>query len=76
MTAARAMAGTAAKLLLLLALRLARGVEQSVDPDRNLLVRATRRLLPVTSGFRNGRWFAREDGRRHCRRDRLPVGAR
>jgi tellurite resistance protein TerC len=52
-------------LLLLLAWRLARGVEQSVDPDRNLLVRATRRLLPVTSGFRNGRWFAREDGRRH-----------
>jgi tellurite resistance protein TerC len=53
-------------LLLVLAFRLARGVEQSVHPDRNMLVRATRRLIPVTSGYREGHWFVRESGRRYA----------
>ncbi|HVE69338.1 MAG TPA: hypothetical protein VNB64_12225, partial [Solirubrobacteraceae bacterium] len=51
--------------LLLLAYRVLRGVEENVDPDRNLFVRATRRLFPVTSGFRGGKLFVREDGQLH-----------
>ncbi len=51
-------------LLLVLAYRIYRGVGENVDPDRNLIVRGVRRLFPVTDGFRQGRWFVREDGRR------------
>jgi tellurite resistance protein TerC len=50
--------------LLVLAYRVFRGVEESVDPDRNLLVRAVRRLYPVTGEFHGQRWFVRRDGRR------------
>jgi tellurite resistance protein TerC len=53
-------------LLLLLAYRVFRGVSENVDPDRNLIVRAVRRVFPVTSGFREGHWFARERGRLHA----------
>jgi len=52
-------------LLLILAYRIYRGVGEDVDPDKNLIVRAVRRVFPVTSGFRDGHWFVREDGRRH-----------
>jgi tellurite resistance protein TerC len=52
-------------LLLVLAYRIYRGVGEEVDPDRNVVVRAVRRVFPVTDGFRDGRWFVREDGRRH-----------
>ncbi len=52
-------------LLLVLAYRIARGVSENVDPDKNLIVRGVRRVFPVTSGFRNGHWFVREDGQRH-----------
>jgi tellurite resistance protein TerC len=51
--------------LLVLAYRILRGVGESVHPDRNLMVRGVRRLFPVTSGFREGHWFVREEGRRH-----------
>lgn len=52
-------------LLLVLAYRIYRGVGEDVDPDKNLVVRGVRRVFPVTSGFRDGKWFAREEGRRH-----------
>jgi tellurite resistance protein TerC len=52
--------------LLVLAYRIFRGVDENVDPDRNLLVRLVRRIYPVTSDFREGHWFVREDGRRHA----------
>jgi tellurite resistance protein TerC len=52
--------------LLLLAYRIFRGVDDNVDPDRNLLVRLVRRIYPVTSDFREGHWFVREQGRRHA----------
>ncbi len=52
-------------LLLVLAYRIYRGVGENVDPDRNLVVRGVRKVFPVTDGFRNGHWFARENGRRH-----------
>ena len=50
-------------LLLLLAYRILRGVEENVNPDDNFVVKAVRRFFPVTSEFRGARWFVREDGR-------------
>jgi tellurite resistance protein TerC len=50
--------------LLVLAFRISRGVEENVDPDRNLMVRAVRRLYPVTGEFHGGRWFVKREGRR------------
>jgi tellurite resistance protein TerC len=52
-------------VLLVLAYRIFRGVGDEVDPDRNLVVRAVRRVFPVTDGFREGHWFVRDRGRRH-----------
>jgi tellurite resistance protein TerC len=53
-------------LLLVLAYRILRGVEENVDPDRNFVVRAVRRFFPVTGGHHGGRWFARIGGRLHA----------
>jgi tellurite resistance protein TerC len=50
--------------LLVLAYRIFRGVEDNVDPDRNLMVRLVRRFYPVTDDFRDGHWFVKEGGRR------------
>jgi tellurite resistance protein TerC len=44
--------------------RLAVGSAESVEPERNLLVRALRRWAPVTREFRGQRFFVREGGRR------------
>jgi len=51
-------------LLLVLAYRILQGVEENVHPDRNLIVRAVRKVFPVTADFRGRRWFVREEGRR------------
>jgi len=51
--------------LIYLAYRLFRGVSENVDPDRNPMVRLVRRFFPVTSGFRDGHWFFRENARLH-----------
>ncbi|MBA3422207.1 MAG: TerC/Alx family metal homeostasis membrane protein [Thermoleophilaceae bacterium] len=51
--------------LLWLAYRMFRGVAENVEPERNPLVRAVRRLYPVATEARDGRWFVRVDGRRH-----------
>jgi tellurite resistance protein TerC len=53
-------------LLLLLAWRILKGVEEGVDPDRNLMVRLVRRVFPVSGGFDGRRWFTRVDGVRHA----------
>jgi tellurite resistance protein TerC len=53
-------------LLLVLAYRILRGVEESVDPDKNLVVRLVRRAFPVTGDFHGSRWFVKPDGRRHA----------
>jgi tellurite resistance protein TerC len=51
--------------LLVLAYRVFRGVEESVDPNRNLMVRLVRRFWPVTGEFHGDHWFVRkEDSRR------------
>jgi TerC family integral membrane protein len=52
--------------LLVLAYRILRGANEDIDPDRTLLVRAARRVMPVTHGFRGGHWFSREEGRLHA----------
>src|SRR3954468_7787856 len=44
-------------LLLVLAYRILKGVDENVDPDSNLVVRLVRRVFPVTSDFRGHRWF-------------------
>jgi tellurite resistance protein TerC len=52
--------------LIVLAYRIWSGVAENVDPDRNLMVRAVRRVYPVTGEFHGGRWFVRREGRRYA----------
>jgi len=52
--------------LLVLAYRIFRGVEENVDPDRNLMVRLVRKIYPVTGEFHGAHWFVRRDGRRYA----------
>ena len=51
--------------LLVLAYRIFRGVDDNVDPDKNLMVRLVRRIYPVTGEFREGHWFVKEKGQRY-----------
>ena len=53
-------------LLLVLAVRIYRGVEENVDPDRNMMVRLVRRFYPVTREFHGRHWFVDRDGRRYA----------
>ncbi|HEY7455006.1 MAG TPA: TerC/Alx family metal homeostasis membrane protein, partial [Thermoleophilaceae bacterium] len=50
--------------LLVLAYRIYTGVEENVDPDRNLMVRLVRRFYPVTSEFHGSRWFVHPENSR------------
>jgi TerC family integral membrane protein len=52
--------------LLFLAWRILRGVEENVDPDRNLVVRGVRKLFPVAGAFHGARMFVKLDGRRYA----------
>jgi tellurite resistance protein TerC len=49
--------------LIVLAYRIWRGVSENVDPDKNLMVRAVRKVFPVTGEFHGGHWFVRQEGR-------------
>ena len=51
--------------LIVLAYRIWRGVAESVDPDKNLMVRAVRKVFPVTGEFHGGHWFVKQDGKRY-----------
>jgi len=51
--------------LIVLAYRIFKGVDENVDPDKNLMVRLVRRFYPVTDDFREGHWFSKEDGKRY-----------
>ena len=53
-------------LLLVLAYRILKGVEDNVNPERNLVVRGVRRVFPVTTDFHGTHWFVVEDGKRHA----------
>jgi tellurite resistance protein TerC len=50
--------------LIVLAYRIWRGVSENVDPDKNLMVRAVRKVFPVTGEFHGGHWFVRREGKR------------
>ena len=52
--------------LLVLAYRIFKGVDEGVDPDKNLMVRLVRRFYPVTGEFRGRKWFVKEEGRRYA----------
>jgi tellurite resistance protein TerC len=51
--------------LLALAYRIFRGVEENMDPSRNLFVRLTRRFYPVSDRYHDRRWFVRLGGTRY-----------
>jgi tellurite resistance protein TerC len=53
-------------LLLVLAWRILRGIEEGVDPDKNLMVRGVRKVFPVSDEFDGRHWFTRIDGRRYA----------
>ena len=57
--------------LLVLAYRIFQGVEEHVDPDRNLMVRLVRKVYPVTGEFHGDRWFVHKEGSR--RRYATPI---
>jgi tellurite resistance protein TerC len=46
--------------------KMLRAPEQKVDPDRNLLIRAFRRWMPVTPDLHGQRFFVRLNGRWHA----------
>jgi tellurite resistance protein TerC len=50
--------------LVLTGLRMARHQEVEVHPERNPVLRALRRLVPMTSDYRGREFFVREEGRR------------
>ena len=52
-------------LLVYTAWRLVRTQGVEVDPERNPLVRLTRRLFPVAADYRGGRYVIHRDGRRY-----------
>ena len=47
--------------LIVLAYRIWKGVAENVDPDKNLMVRAVRKVFPVTSEFHEGHWFVKQE---------------
>lgn len=53
-------------LLIALAWRILQGVEEGADPDRNLVVRAVRRVFPVTGEYHGNAWFVRIAHRTHA----------
>ena len=53
-------------LLIVLAARVWRGVEENVNPDRNLMVRMVRRFFPVTGVYQGHHWTVRDGGVRYA----------
>lgn len=50
--------------LIYTALKLARGAEEEVHPENNVLLKLTKRLVPLTDDFRGHQVWVREHGRR------------
>ncbi len=53
-------------LLLVLAFRILRGVQENVDPDKNVMVRLVRKVFPVSDEFDEGHWFTKIGEQRHA----------
>jgi tellurite resistance protein TerC len=52
--------------LVLTGIKMAVKREEAIHPERNPVVRAFKRLMPVTSGYREDRFFVVEHGLRHA----------
>jgi tellurite resistance protein TerC len=52
--------------LLILAYRVFKGVDENVDPSKNLMVRLVRRFFPVSDDYRGPHWFSKIDGKKHA----------
>jgi tellurite resistance protein TerC len=50
--------------LVITGIRMARSTDEHVDPGRNPVLRMFRRLVPMTDGLRDERFFVKEAGRR------------
>ena len=64
--AAHAVLYVFAAVLLVTAVKLARHSNIKVDPNRNIVLRGLRRLLPVTEGYEGGRFLVRRAGVLHA----------
>ena len=53
-------------LLLFLAYRILRGVEDNVDPDNNFVVKLVRKVFPVTGEYHGRHWFVKQEGTRYA----------
>ena len=53
-------------LLLFLAYRILRGVEDNVDPDNNFVVKLVRKVFPVTGEYHGKHWFVKQEGTRYA----------
>jgi tellurite resistance protein TerC len=53
-------------LLILLAYRILKGVEEGADPDKNFMVRLVRRIFPVTGEYHGNSWFHRIGDKLHA----------
>ena len=64
--AAHAVLYVFAAVLLVTAVKLARHSNIKVDPNRNIVLRGLRRVLPVTEGYEGGRFLVRRAGVLHA----------
>jgi tellurite resistance protein TerC len=53
-------------ILVITGIKMARGGEEEIEPEKNLLVRLARKLYPVTPHIRNDRFFVMKEGIRHA----------
>ena len=53
-------------LLLFLAYRILRGVDENVDPDNNFVVRLVRKVFPVSGEYHGKHWFVKQEGTRYA----------
>jgi len=49
-------------LLIITGIKMAFGGEEKIEPEKNLLVRLTRKFVPITKRFHGGRFFIRRKG--------------
>jgi tellurite resistance protein TerC len=53
-------------ILVITGIKMARGGEEEIEPEKNLLVRLARKLYPVTPHIRSDRFFVMKEGIRHA----------
>jgi tellurite resistance protein TerC len=52
--------------LLLLAYRMLKGGHEDVDPEKNFVIKVTRKVVPVTTKHEGGKFFTVENGKRYA----------